>query len=76
MPLVDLTHNEVSTILYYVEGGIQGENLSKESEEEMLIAELARLTTLLNLYENNEEFMKAAIIKRKLEILHDKLNKL
>ena len=35
MPLVDLTHNEVSTILYYVEGGIQGENLSKESEEQI-----------------------------------------
>tara|TARA_B100000131_G_scaffold18522_1_gene18419 strand:+ start:2201 stop:2353 length:153 start_codon:yes stop_codon:yes gene_type:complete len=35
MPLVDLTHNEVSTILYYIEGGIQGENLSKESEEEI-----------------------------------------
>jgi len=35
MPLIDLTHNEISTILYYVEGGIQGENLSKESEEEV-----------------------------------------
>ena len=35
MPLIDLTHNEISTILYYVEGGIQGKNLSKESEEEV-----------------------------------------
>ena len=35
MPLIDLTHNEISTILYYVEGGIQGEKLSKESEEEV-----------------------------------------
>ena len=35
MPLVDLTHNEVSTILYYIEGGIQGQNLSKKSEEEI-----------------------------------------
>ena len=35
MPLIDLTHNEVSTILYYIEGGIQGERLSKESEEEI-----------------------------------------
>ena len=35
MPLIDLTHNECSTILYYVEGGIQGEKLSKESEEEI-----------------------------------------
>ena len=35
MPLVDLTHNECSTILYYLEGGIQGEKLTKESEEEI-----------------------------------------
>ena len=35
MPLVDLTNNECSTILYYIEGGIQGENLTKESEEEI-----------------------------------------
>ena len=35
MPLIDLTHNECSTILYYIEGGIQGEKLSKESEEEI-----------------------------------------
>ena len=35
MTFVDLTENEVSTILYYIEGGIQGENLSKESEEEI-----------------------------------------
>ena len=35
MPLIDLTHNECSTILYYVEGGILCENLSKESEEEI-----------------------------------------
>ena len=55
---------------------IEGQLPFKESEEEMLIAELARLTTLLNLYENNEEFMKAAIIKRKLEIIQNKLDKL
>ena len=35
MPLIDLTHNEISTILYYIEGGIQGEHLSNESEEEI-----------------------------------------
>ena len=55
---------------------LKGQLPFKESEEEMLIAELARLTTLLNLYENNEEFMKAAIIKRKLEIIQNKLDKL
>ena len=55
---------------------IQGQLPFQESTEEMLVAEIARLTTLLNMYEHNEEYMKAAIIKRKLEILHDKLNKL
>tara|TARA_B100000131_G_C17681788_1_gene436848 strand:+ start:169 stop:465 length:297 start_codon:yes stop_codon:yes gene_type:complete len=55
---------------------IQGQLPFQESTEEMLVAELARLTTLLNMYEHNEEYMKAAIIKRKLEIIQDKLNKL
>tara|TARA_R100001015_G_C4544893_1_gene108069 strand:+ start:337 stop:630 length:294 start_codon:yes stop_codon:yes gene_type:complete len=48
----------------------------RETEEEFLVAELARLTTLLHMYEDKEEFMKAAIIKRRLEIIQDKLNNL
>ena len=48
----------------------------RETEEEALVAELARLTTLLNMYEHNEEYMKAAIIKRKIEIIQNKLEKL
>jgi uncharacterized protein (DUF2342 family) len=48
----------------------------RETEEEYLIAEMARLHTLLALYEGNEEFMKAAIIKRRLEIVENKLNNL
>ena len=48
----------------------------KETAEEFLIAELARLTTLLHMYEGKEEFMKAAIIKRRIEIVEIKLNKL
>ena len=55
---------------------IKGQLPFKESDEEFLISEMARLTTLLNMYEHNEEYMKAAIIKRKLEIIQDKLNKL
>ena len=47
----------------------------RETEEEFLIAEMARLHTLLALYEGQEEFMKAAIIKRRLEIVEHKLNK-
>ena len=55
---------------------IKGQLPFKESDEEFLISEMTRLTTLLNMYEHNEEDMKAAIIKRKLEIIQDKLNKL
>lgn len=48
----------------------------KETEEEMLVSELARLTTLLHMYEDNQEYIKAAIIKRKLEIIQKKLDNL
>ena len=48
----------------------------RETEEEFLISEMARLHTLLALYEGQEEFMKAAIIKRRLEIVQNKLDKL
>ena len=55
---------------------IQGQIPFKETDEEALIAEMARLTTLMNMYESQEEYMKAAIIKRKLDIIQDKLSKL
>ena len=55
---------------------IKGQLPFKETEEEFLVGELARLTTLMHMYEGNEEYMKAAIIKRKLDIINDKLNNL
>ena len=48
----------------------------RETPEEFLISEMARLHTLLALYEGKEEFMKAAIIKRRLEIVQNKLDNL
>ena len=48
----------------------------KETQEEFLLAEMARLHTLLALYEGKEEFMKAAIIKRRLDIVQNKLDNL
>jgi murein L,D-transpeptidase YafK len=48
----------------------------KETDEEFLISELARLMTLLTMYEDKEEYIKAATIKRKLEIIQNKLDKL
>jgi len=55
---------------------IKGQLPFKETEEEFLVGELARLTTLMHMYEGNEEYMKAAIIKRKLDIINNKLNNL
>ena len=55
---------------------LKGQLPFKETEEEFLVGELARLTTLMNMYEGQEEYMKAAIIKRKLDIIQNKLNNL
>ena len=46
------------------------------SDEEVLLAELARLMTLLSSYEEREQYEKAAIIKNKIEKIENKLNKL
>tara|TARA_B100000927_G_scaffold191831_1_gene154719 strand:- start:581 stop:874 length:294 start_codon:yes stop_codon:yes gene_type:complete len=45
------------------------------SEEEMLIGELARMQTILMIYENNEEYEKAAIVLSKLNAIKTKLRK-
>jgi len=45
------------------------------TEEEMLIGELARLQTILMIYENNEEYEKAAIILSKLNSIKIRLRK-
>ena len=44
--------------------------------EEHLIAELARLTTLLTIYEDKEEYKKAAIIKNRIKEINKKIDKL
>ncbi|MCP4266233.1 MAG: hypothetical protein GY777_11780 [Candidatus Brocadiaceae bacterium] len=58
---------------------IYGKSLHKEAfvmtEEEMLIGELARLQTILMIYENNEEFEKAAVILSKLNAIKTRLRK-
>ena len=45
-------------------------------EDELLLAEIARLMTLLSSYEDTEQYDKAAIIHNKIKILENKLNKL
>jgi protein-arginine kinase activator protein McsA len=46
------------------------------TEEEQLLAEMARLMTLLDAYEAKEQYEKAAIIKSKIDRIENKLNKL
>ena len=69
--------NEVHAITpMSVKDILQGFVPFKETDEEFLIGELARLTTLMHMYEEQEEYMKAAIIKRKLDIIQNKLDKI
>jgi protein-arginine kinase activator protein McsA len=51
-------------------------NQRNATDEEVLLAELARLMTLLQAYEDKEQYEKAAIIKNKIEKIEIKLNKL
>ena len=58
---------------------LYGKETSKEAfvmtEEQALIGELARLQTLLMIFENNEEYEKAAILLSKLNAIKTKLRK-
>ena len=49
---------------------------SLDDPYELLIAELARLMTLLASYENSEQYEKAAIIKNKIDKLQRQMEKL
>jgi len=51
-------------------------NAKLVNEEELILAEIARLMTLLSSYEDKEEYEKAAIIHNKLKILENRLNRL
>ena len=46
------------------------------SQEELLLAELARLMTLLSSYEDKEQYEKAGIIKNKIDKLKQMLDEL
>ena len=53
-----------------------GTNAELVNEEELLLAELARLMTLLSGYEEKEQFEKAAIIHNKIKYIENKINRL
>ena len=44
-------------------------NIQMADKEELLLAEMARLMTLLSTYEDKEEYEKAAIVQNKIRIL-------
>ncbi len=58
---------------------LYGKEASREAfvmtEEEALIGELARLQTLLMIFENKEEYEKAAILLSKLNAIKSRLRK-
>ena len=53
---------------------IDYENLEL-TEEEYAIGQIAKLMTLLNLFQENEQYEKCAIVKRRLDIVNDNLKK-
>ena len=57
---------------------LYGKESSKEAfvmtEEEALIGELARLQTLLMIFENKEEYERAAMIQKKIKKINRQLN--
>jgi len=55
--------------------GYTKENLY-EDKEQILLAELARLMTLLSSYLEREEYDKCAILQDKIKIIENKINKL
>jgi len=69
------SHKEISDVTFEDLFDDYFAELSDDTEEQ-LIGELARLTTLLSIYEDKEQYEKAKIIKKKLKILNKKLDNL
>ncbi len=51
----------------------QYEIYEEEDSEVVMLAELARLTTLLTIYEEEEQYEKCTILKNKIRILNRRL---
>ena len=74
-----MTEEEIETIADLVVQKLvklqqDGEIYLGLAREEVLLAELARLTTLLSMYEEREQYEAAAIIHNKIKKLESKLN--
>ena len=47
-----------------------------QDEEEILLSEMARLSTILNILEEREDFEKCMIVKERIENIETRLNNL
>jgi protein-arginine kinase activator protein McsA len=54
----------------------KGHEFTVESQEDILLGELARLQTMLAKYEHEEHYEKAGIIANKIKWLENKISKL
>ena len=61
---------------FFKSGEFEIQEVNDMNQEQILLGEIARLMTLLSSYEEKEEYEKAAIIKRKIEILENHIRKL
>ena len=61
---------------FFKSGEFEIEEVNNINQEQILLGEIARLMTLLSSYEEKEEYERAAIIKRKIEILENHIRKL
>ena len=61
---------------FFKSGEFEIQEVNDINQEQILLGEIARLMTLLSSYEEKEEYEKAAIIKRKIEILENPIRKL
>ena len=52
-----------------------GVNYKAVHEEDLLIGELAKLMTLMNMYEEREEYEKCATIKKEIDKINKRINK-
>jgi|TARA_R100001460_G_scaffold84593_1_gene125943 hypothetical protein len=60
----------------FIDDLLSGQTTLLDDTEEKLIGELAKLTTLLSIYEDKEQYERAKIIKNKIKIITKKLNNL
>jgi|TARA_R110000765_G_scaffold419189_2_gene523182 protein-arginine kinase activator protein McsA len=69
-----IAHNVLKAFTEYYDNHETLE-IYRPSEKEAIEMELERLNGLLSRYEDKEEYEKAAIIKRKIEIINKKYKK-